>query len=568
MIQSKISTVRTFLGNKVLWSLIKGLFIGTLTFVAELSFAYAIMMFMIKLGVSQQKLPDSLQFMAEYSPAITLGIVILAALFRGFTWWGQEFSCGSLEQTFRYVQRIRMVKSLMAGASTSTGKAISLFGEKTTAGGQALMSLQNLGVHVFLASAYLLTLGMMSWPTTLITTGALGLLLWPLSFLFKKVKVAGTGVTQEWDHVNRQLMLAFQNLFFLNISGMVNPTRKSAEKNLTSFYQHFLSYHRAYALSSAMPQVSGIIILVLASYYSAEHDLLASSLLVPYFYIYLRFVQSGSAASARLSDLAFKWPQLQEIFSWWKKNRPLLEKLQDEQALGEKSTVQLQAPLGWQLQQVSFCYPDEKSLLFDQYTVAIAAGQATVFTGHSGSGKSTLLKLLLGFLEPTSGEVQVSCEGKLFATSKIKESIWNVTGYVGAESYLISGTIRENLLFGMKRSVTDVEMMETLKMADCAFVQNLKGGLNFQLGEGGEGLSTGQRQRLGLARALLGQPKTLILDEFTANLDHESQERLIDFLISLKGKTTLVIVTHRRELLRLADRHFSLDKMTSIAKAS
>ena len=90
------------------------------------------------------------------------------------------------------------------------------------------------------------------------------------------------------------------------------------------------------------------------------------------------------------------------------------------------------------------------------------------------------------------------------------------------------------------------------------FVHNLDGGLEYPVREGGEGLSTGQKQRIGLARALLRQPKALVLDEFTANLDHETQEKIINHLIELKGKTTFIVVSHRRELLRLADVHIEL----------
>lgn len=144
-----------------------------------------------------------------------------------------------------------------------------------------------------------------------------------------------------------------------------------------------------------------------------------------------------------------------------------------------------------------------------------------------------------------------SCKGKLLAS----------LGYVGPESFIISGTIRDNLMYGGTDNYSDNEMKAVLKLAECHFVLLMKDGLNHYLSEQGEGLSAGQKQRLSLARALLRKPKVLILDEATANLDVRTEALLIKTLIKLKTQMTLIIISHRKSLLKVADQTLYLPQI-------
>ncbi len=133
-----------------------------------------------------------------------------------------------------------------------------------------------------------------------------------------------------------------------------------------------------------------------------------------------------------------------------------------------------------------------------------------------------------------------------------------LVGYVGAESFLIDGTVRENLLYGVHRTPGDAELADALRKAECGFIDDLPNRLEHRLTEQGAGLSSGQKQRLSLARAMLRRPGVLVLDEATANLDSATEEKLVDTLTELKGGMTIVAVTHRPALLRLADQVLTL----------
>jgi ABC-type bacteriocin/lantibiotic exporter with double-glycine peptidase domain len=125
---------------------------------------------------------------------------------------------------------------------------------------------------------------------------------------------------------------------------------------------------------------------------------------------------------------------------------------------------------------------------------------------------------------------------------------------------IISGTVRDNLLYGnATHLIEESDFDEALKLSGCSFVKNLPGNLSYELTEQGEGLSAGQKQRLALARALLRKPKVLILDEATSNLDAATESALVDTLIELKSYITIVAVTHRDALLKIADHHLTLN---------
>jgi len=159
---------------------------------------------------------------------------------------------------------------------------------------------------------------------------------------------------------------------------------------------------------------------------------------------------------------------------------------------------------------------------------------------------------------PLDGRIDLVVDGSRAALAGCRPRLMPMVGYVGAESFLVDGTIRENLLYGVPGAPNDAELANALRKAECGFIDDLPKGLEHRLTDQGAGLSSGQKQRLSLARALLRRPKVLVLDEATANLDVATEERLVDTLAQLKSRMTIVAVTHRQALLRLADQVLTL----------
>lgn len=200
---------------------------------------------------------------------------------------------------------------------------------------------------------------------------------------------------------------------------------------------------------------------------------------------------------------------------------------------------------------VGFSYKDGVNVL-SGVSFRIKAGEKTALIGPSGSGKTTAAYLLLRLFEPSSGAVLIDGEdARLFPLAAYRE----LFGFVPQETVLCDGTIRENLLLGAP-GASDAELEAACRAAQAhEFIAALPGRYETPVGQGGFHFSGGERQRLGVARALLRKPRVLIMDEPTSFLDSATEARLISGLRAhLGAEATLVLITHRASVARAMDR--------------
>ena len=205
-----------------------------------------------------------------------------------------------------------------------------------------------------------------------------------------------------------------------------------------------------------------------------------------------------------------------------------------------------------EIRNTSLTYPEKNEPSISEISLMVPEGSTLAFVGPSGAGKTTIIDVLLGVLEPQTGEVFIS--GKKPAEAS---RIWpGAIAYVPQDIAIVNGTIRENVTLGYPREfATDELVLSALKVAGLdTFVQSLKDGIDTVVGERGTKISGGQRQRLGIARAMFTKPALLVLDEATSALDGETELQVSDAIQNLRGSTTVILIAHRLSTVRDADK--------------
>jgi ATP-binding cassette subfamily C protein LapB len=214
------------------------------------------------------------------------------------------------------------------------------------------------------------------------------------------------------------------------------------------------------------------------------------------------------------------------------------------------------------LQDVSFRYPEQTTAALANINLTIEPGEKVALLGRVGSGKSTLARLLLGIYPPEQGAVLVDdTDLRQIDPADLRHNI----GSVLQEAWLFSGTVRQNIAIGAHHP-TDEQILNAAKLAGAHdFIARHPKGYDMPIGERGEGLSGGQRQLICLARALLGAPPILLMDEPTSAMDIQTEKEVIARLKAASTAQTLVVVTHRTSLLELVDRVVILDQGQIVA---
>jgi subfamily B ATP-binding cassette protein HlyB/CyaB len=397
-----------------------------------------------------------------------------------------------------------------------------------------------------------------SWQLSLIAVGLLALIA-VMSMLVTPIFRA---------RLNQQFMLGARNQAFLTeyLAGMGTVKSLQMEPDIDRKYGDLLAQYldagfatkqvgNGYNVAAnSVEQVMTLAILLVGALLVMQNDGFTVGMLVA-------FQMFAGRMSQPMLRLAGLWQEFQQANIAVKRLGDMMDMPAEPYALTPSREGAGEGRLDFV--NVAFRYSEHHPWLYRNLNLTFKPGRLSVLMGPSGSGKSTLAKLLLGFYQPGDGQIQLDGRDiRFLAANELRQTF----GVVPQETVLFSGTIYDNLVMAHPHA-TFADVIEACKAAEIHdTLEKLPKGYQTEIGERGTGLSGGQRQRLAIARALLKKPRILIFDEAVSNLDQQTAEQFARTVNALKGKVTMLFITHQIPRGLQVDEVFSFDRNLPAAK--
>ena len=265
----------------------------------------------------------------------------------------------------------------------------------------------------------------------------------------------------------------------------------------------------------------------------------------------MRLLPSVNRVNTYMANIAFYESALDYIYENVDTDELSKQEEEDSRRLTEnnKNLITLENEI--RLSDIIFAYPNTDKRIFDRADMVIPVGKSIGVVGASGAGKTTVVDVLLGLLQLQGGTI--TSDGKDIFDNY--EAWLAHVGYIPQSIYMLDDSIRNNIAFGVKEEdIDDARVWEVLAQAQMKeFVEELPDKLDSQIGERGVRISGGQRQRLGIARALYHDPELLIFDEATSALDNDTETAIMEAIDTLHGQKTMVIIAHRLRTIENCD---------------
>jgi len=347
-------------------------------------------------------------------------------------------------------------------------------------------------------------------------------------------------------HLNHQFLLGARNQAFLTeyIAGIETVKSLQMEPQLRSRFSDYLAdyLHATFktrqisntynTVAGSLEQLMSLLILVVGAYTVMTSTEFTIGMLVA-------FQMFAGRLSQPMMRLVGLWQQFQQASLSVKRLGDVMHAPAEPYSLLPSRMREGHGLI--EIEGLSFRHSEKLPYLYRDFGLTVQPGTAVAIMGPSGSGKSTLAKLLQGFYQPSDGRIKI--DGTDIQNLSANE-LRHYFGVVPQETVLFSGTIYDNLLAANPHATFE-HIAHACKMAEIHdVIEKLPNGYQTEIGERGSGLSGGQRQRLAIARALLKRPKVLIFDEATSNLDPQTAEHFAATVNQLRGKATLIFITH------------------------
>lgn len=542
---SYLKVFSEFTGRRVRNLLIFDMFLGLVWFAIESSFIFIFQGFLVSITLldkSTSILPDwyPYDFQSNIIILLVFGILrCLALMFKSYCliYTSQVFLCEKRSELLE--------KALKSQVTISNNELVSTFSELVSQAGSHVVNATHLAHGLIISALFTFACLKVAFWESVAGIFFLGLALVPMKLAARKVTRYGDELIRNFNVSYSTLLNGLKNIFFLRLHEMTETEIYKGKKALSEYEQNYRSYAITSSLMIGLPQFVGIVVLVATAWLGLNTFKTSPPVLLSFFYLFIRLAQNASQTYSyssyfRLTTAGFL--KLKELMS-------SITPVHHDHF--ERTTIDQNA-LWVEMKNVTIGYNQAMPLL-GPLNISLKINDLFLVKGPSGVGKTTLMKTILGDINPLSGEILFNSQ----PVSNVK-NLADTIGYVGPEPFLIYGTVRENLLYGSNLNVSDSEIFDVLGMVGLhETVHALPNKIDEILKDETQ-LSSGQKQRLSFARALLRKPKFLVLDEATANIDIDTENKILKVLESLRNEMIIFVISHKDSFDRIASQRIDL----------
>ncbi|PIP90585.1 MAG: hypothetical protein COV38_03140 [Bdellovibrionales bacterium CG11_big_fil_rev_8_21_14_0_20_38_13] len=541
---SFLSNKYNFLGKRLKKYVFADFFIGIVWFGVESSFIFILQGFLISLDLVDKK---SAMLPSWYPLDLGTNLIILFSFgfARSLLVMCKNYLNYFTGQVFIYEKRKKILEdALLRKNINSHEEILSVFSETVTYASNYVIHFCNFLHNIVVTILFSIICLSVAYRETIVGIIGLACLYLPLKILAKRVNSNGEQLQDSWRISHKTLLNSLKNILFLRLYGMISEEVVKGSDALKKYENNYHQYSLNSSIVLSLPQFVGIFILCVVAYVGKIFWQTDSSILLSFFYLFIRFSQSASLTSHSYSYLKLTRHSFDQLIDFMDriKSSPRVE-IRDAERFEKIKIQALNLACGY----------DKSMPIIENINLDLERSDFLLIRGASGSGKSTLLKSMLGEIPLLGGHLLINNDKSIVPGQMI-----DVIGYVGPEPYLVYDTVRNNLLYGNKLKISDTEIWIMLKKLGIEnVVRNLPSQLDEILLDDAQ-LSTGQRQRISFARALLRHPLLLVLDEATANIDKDTESLIISTLEYEKKNMICVAVSHHGGFDMLANKFLNL----------
>lgn len=509
--------------------------IGLLQGAAEVAFGVALIALLSYFGFVSPDEGSSIPFSASHPIATIAGVAILAALLRISAQIVPGLANETVVARVRNAIIDRLLLGLQEDSKLTVAEVSHIIGQLASRGGAFLQSISSITTTACLILMLLLSMAKLSSLLTAIVLAALvgiGIAILLARRLYDRYANA--------SHANvalfsRTIVKVARNVHLLKITGIASKQREQLLEASREQIRNFGRYLSIFSITSNIPVLFGTFLVIVILRLNTDHQFMPTVTMVPFIYLLNRLAGTVQTFSMTFGQMVSHAPYVRELLTF------LPELFTEHQAARGGDTPGEFASL-----KVSNLAIGRETPILENVSFDLQHGDTCLVTGPSGRGKTTMLMTLIGLVDPLGGSITL--DGKPVEHLSL-ELLRQSVGYAGADPYLVDGSVRDNLMIGVNAdTVAEADLERAIWGACAEFVHDLPNGLEHVLRENGDGISAGQKQRISMARCILRNPKILLLDEATANIDEATEEVMMERIRHLFPEVIIIMISHRTSL--------------------